>query len=399
VRETAGRPAVIKLLGMPGTSAAISLSAGERKFRAATIDGRPAGVLASGGEVKIAFAGSALRQPWHRKLGGMARGDVPADAEALYEATCFAADNNALEVRSLLRSGPTRIPEVERMRGLFFDGPDFVNKGIWDKNLFDGREDTVFRARLAGGLLRLDFGEALALDRLTVRIRMEGPSTSATVTRADGSSTVTRADGSSTVTRADGSSTVTRADGSSNLASWTPLEFRLEDDTIAMNLAGKGKLRYVRIDPAPPTTVAVDAAAPSGLPNRSKWRASNMFGRYVPAAAAWSLSFRIPEAPRGSYLAIPIGGQHGKEGAYAAVRVNGRPTGCPDRAVSFASNVWEYQNYEADSGYTYFVPVTPDMVGKTLDAVVLSSASAELNPEVWITAYPVPFETKELVLS
>jgi hypothetical protein len=165
-----------------------------------------------------------------------------------------------------------------------------------------------------------------------------------------------------------------------------------------VDLAGKGKLRYVRIDPASRTTVAVEAATSGGPPDRSNWRASNLFERYGPMAAAWSLSFRIPEAPKGSYLAIPIGGKHGKEGAYAAVRVDGRPTGCPDRAVSFDSNVWEHQNYEAESGYTYFVPVTRDMVGKPLDAVVLSSASERLQPEVWITAYPTPFETKELVL-
>ena len=305
----------------------------------------------------------------------MARCTAPADAEALYEATCFAADNNALEVRSLLRSGPTRIPEVERTRTLFFDGPDFVDKGIWDKNLFDGREDTVFRARKTGGLLRIDLAEPMALDRLTVRTRVEGGSAPAAVARVE---------------------------GSSNLATWTPLEFRLEDGAIAIDLAGKGKLRYLRIDPAPATTVAVDAAAPGGPPGRSKWRASNMFARMfgpdAPPTAAWSLSFRLPEAPRGSYLAIPIGGNHGKEGAYAAVRVDGRPRGCADRAVSFASNVWEYQNYEADSGYTYFFPLTSDMVNQPLDAVVLSSASAELKPEVWITAYPIPFEAKELML-
>lgn len=375
VRGTGGKPAVVKLLGMPGTSASISLAASERKFRSATIDGRPADALVTGGAMKIEFPGAALHQPWHRKLGDMARCPTPPDAEALYEATCFAADNNALEVRSLLRSGPTRIPEVQRTRKLFFDGPDFVNKGIWDRNLFDGREDTVFRARKTGGLLRIDFAEPMALDRLTVRTRVEGGAAAAAITRVE---------------------------GSSNLAAWTPLEFRLDDGVIAVDLAGKGKLRYLRIDPAPATTAGVDAVAPGGPPDRSKWRASNMFARMfgpdAPAAAAWSLSFRIPEAPKGSYLAIPIGGNHGKEGAYAAVRVDGRPTGCPDRAVSFASNVWEYQNYEADSGYTYFFPLTPDMVARPLDAVVLSSASTELKPEVWITAYGVPFETKELVL-
>ena len=72
--------------------------------------------------------------------------------------------------------------------------------------------------------------------------------------------------------------------------------------------------------------------------------------------------------------------------------------GCPDRAVSFASNVWEYQNVESDSNYTYYFPVTPEMVGKKLDAVILSARSADLKAEVWITAYPPPFESKELVL-
>jgi hypothetical protein len=38
------------------------------------------------------------------------------------------------------------------------------------------------------------------------------------------------------------------------------------------------------------------------------------------------------------------------------------------------------------------------MVGKPLAAAVLSSTILEFPPEVWITAYPIPFETKELVL-
>ena len=47
------------------------------------------------------------------------------------------------------------------------------------------------------------------------------------------------------------------------------------------------------------------------------------------------------------------------------------------------------------------------MIGKKIQAVVMQFASedkrrkvklGQLKPEVWITAYPVPYESKELVL-
>ncbi|MHB8054700.1 MAG: hypothetical protein ACYDH3_05590, partial [Candidatus Aminicenantales bacterium] len=88
---------------------------------------------------------------------------VPDDAEALFESTCFAADNNALEVRCIQRSGPSEIPQVNACRKTFFDKPMFVNRGIWDKNLFDGNLNTFFMARLEGKMFRLDMGKPLEL--------------------------------------------------------------------------------------------------------------------------------------------------------------------------------------------------------------------------------------------
>ena len=54
-----------------------------------------------------------------------------------------------------------------------------------------------------------------------------------------------------------------------------------------------------------------------------------------------------------------------------------------------------------DGNYTYFVPVTSDMVGKQLDVVVLVTSDGvnEIRPEAWITAYPIPMISKELVLA
>jgi hypothetical protein len=55
----------------------------------------------------------------------------------------------------------------------------------------------------------------------------------------------------------------------------------------------------------------------------------------------------------------------------------------------------------SDSNYTYYVPVTEEMVGKKIDAVVLGlkGGGTDIEPEVWITAYPIPFEARELILA
>ena len=108
----------------------------------------------------------------------------------------------------------------------------------------------------------------------------------------------------------------------------------------------------------------------------------------------------MDEVPKGSYLCIALNGRHGIEGAYAAVRVDGKPVGAPDRSASYPSNAWEVPARRADSNYTYYIPLTEDMVGKKIDAVVLGLRDGEVDiePEVWITAYPIPFEAKELVL-
>ena len=120
----------------------------------------------------------------------------------------------------------------------------------------------------------------------------------------------------------------------------------------------------------------------------------------TPANAAWSVSFTLDEIVAGSYLAIPLPGRHDAEGAYAAVRVGGRLVGAPSRAVSYASNVWEAPVQPVKGNYTYFVPLTGDMIGQPIEVLVLVMQDGinEIQPEAWVTAYPLPFVSKELVL-
>lgn len=375
LRDTPGKPALIKLVGLPGSQASITLApTTATKYTKATLDGKPVNIFQD--TVQVKFLGEQFGQPWHRKLGDLKPCTVPADVEALYEATCFAADNNALEVRSLLSTGPTKIPQVRKARKAFMEQEMFIERGIWDKFLFDGNRQTIFKARKEGGLFRLDFGKVIAIDKLLIGA-------------ADG-------DFSKSLKSDEISAQV-----SSDLTTWKQIDISVEKDIIAKPSADK-PIRYMRISGAPSEIAEIEGYRKDTKLNRSGWRASNLFASYssAPAVKAWSLSFTLPEAPKGTYLAIPLAGRHGTEGAYAALRVGGEYLGAPSRAVSYQSNAWEYPVSQTDSNYTYYVPVTKEMLNKQIEVVVLGMDSKNINfePEAWITAYPIPFETKELLL-
>jgi hypothetical protein len=86
----------------------------------------------------------------------------------------------------------------------------------------------------------------------------------------------------------------------------------------------------------------------------------------------------------------------------AALRVGNTYVGATRRAPSFPSNTWECPVRRTDRNTTYFIPLTPDMIGQELEVVVLNLGSrryawektigtkVDLQPEVWITAYPAP---------
>ena len=382
VRDVPGKPVIIKLLGFPGSRAHIKLMT-KRKFSGATLAGRNYPDLLNNSEVSVNFPGYLLKKRWHRRLGGLRPCEVPTDAVSLYEATCFAGDSNALEVRSLLRSGPTRIPQVKKARQAFFDQPMFVNRGIWCKNLFDGDINTFFIARLEGRALRIDFGEPIKMDRLVIKIRSKYEHDINPPLHSFGKDNV--------------------AEVSSDLKTWIPVGKWSGKGTIAMaRIPDETPIRYVRIQGAPRRVAEVIGYRDGIELDRSKWRASNLFFPYTKKTAkqAWSLSFELDEIQKGSYLAVALNGLHGDEGAYAALRIDNLAVGAPDRAVSYPSNTWEYDNVIQDSNYSYYFPLTANLAGKKIDVVVLvmKDGTNNFQPEIYLTAYPIPFETKKLIL-
>ncbi len=384
VRDTPGKPVILKLLGMPGTTAKIQLPVEYRKFASARIDGEEKNDLTRGKRIQVHFPGIVHKEPWHKKIGVLRPSKVPDDAESLYEATCFAADSNALEVRAVQRSGPSKIPQVIAARDAFFNKDMFVNRGIWDKNLFDADLSTFFVARLDKRALRVDFGETILMDRLVIRIRdrQEHDLNPALHAFDDDAEIQVSAD----------------------LKTWTMLKLGSKGKgTIALaNVPPDLPIRFFRVHGAPQRIAEIEAYLDGKKQDRSKWRASNLFHSYKdkPAVSAWSLPFRLEEIHNNSYLAVALNGNHGNEGAYAALRVGGEYNGAPDRSVSFPSNTWEYFNVESESNYTYYFPLEPDMVGKDIEIVVLILRDGinEIKPEAWITAYPIPYESLELSL-
>ncbi len=332
----------------------------------------------------MTFPGKRERNVWHQKIGDLKPAGPPADAEALYEATCFAADNNALEVRSLQRSGPSAIPQVKAAREAFFSKPMFVNRGIWDRNLFDGDLETFFIARLDKRALRVDFGEHVSMDRLVIRIRDRQEHDLNPLLHTFDEDT--------------------EAQVSADLKNWTSLKLgHSGKGTIAV--AGVDpdlQVRYLRVHGAPQRIAEVEAYRQGKPLDQSRWRASNLFTSYrdKPAVSSWSLVYRPQKINPNSYLAVALPGKHGIEGAYAALRVDGRYVGAPDRSVSFDSNTWEYFNEEKDGNYTYYFPLDQGMAGKIIEIVVLilEGGMDEIKPEAWITAYPIPFADRKLVL-
>jgi hypothetical protein len=370
---------------MPGEVTEIKVISPIRKFSSAELDGKQVKRLADGKTSKIAFNGEPYQKTWQRKMGDLVECEVPENARALYEATCFAADNNALEVRSLLRSGPTAIPQVQKARDAFFNQEVLVERGIWDKNMFDGDKNTSFYVntrfgrdlRINGGSLRIDFGEPIEIDKLVIHVKDEQ---SLQPYKRD---------------------EIVRTEVSADLIEWERI-FMLAGKTMEMDLSGAGPVRFVRLAGSPNQVFEIEGFRNGQRLDSSKWRASNLFSTYGRSKAhyAWSCSFVLDEIPAGGYLAIPINGVHGKEGAYAAALIDGQPVGAPDRAVSFPSNTWEYYVREHDRNYTYYIPLDKDMTGKRAKVFVLgmNKDAGELKPEVWITAYPLPYAERELVL-
>ena len=144
-------------------------------------------------------------------------------------------------------------------------------------------------------------------------------------------------------------------------------------------------IRYVRFMHCPVMLTAIEGYDRGKRCDPGAWCVNTLLNHQPRTGfdAAWAASFTLPERARGSFLCVAVNGRHGIEKAYAALRVGETHRGAPKRTVSFPSNTWECAVRPHDSHYTYLFPVTDNMVGAPIDAVVLGihGCGRALRPE------------------
>ncbi|MDR1369712.1 MAG: hypothetical protein LBJ72_06260 [Dysgonamonadaceae bacterium] len=382
VKHVPGQPLIIRLLGLPGTENRIKLEniSGVKRVE---IDGKNSPELKNNQSVNIKFDGKKPEDHYHRKIVEMQRSEIPEDAISLYEATAFAADNNAMEVRSLFRSGETNIPQVKAARDAFFHQPTFINRGIWDKQLFDGDMNTGFwpsrrhgDIRIKGGCFRLDLGESIHVDSILFKVNNEYELQPFLIDEGNFASI------------------------SPDLKTWKSVTF-LAGTT--MNVPVGEKMRYLKMNPFPDTMAEIEVYSNGVKIPSDTFRASNLYAdsNKLKCAGAWSASFQLDELPKAGCIAVAINGEHGVEGAYAMLKVDGQYVGSPSRSVSYPANPWENGTARTASNYTYFFPLTENMKDKKIEAFVLGydGGKLDLKPEIWLSAYPAPYEEKIMIVT
>jgi hypothetical protein len=272
---------------------------------------------------------------------------------------------------------------VRAAQDAYFNQQTFVDRGIWDKNLFDGSMETGFwpskkynrDQTIMGGCFRLDFGKITDIDQLVVKV----------------------GDIFSLQPLLEGEGNYVEV--STDLQSWETLTYLAGTE---LEIKIEKSVRYLRFKFFPSCIREIEGYK-NGVPlDRSTWRASNLFahpGR-LEHQKTWKAEFALDEIAPNSYLCVAINGEHGVEGAYASAIIDGELRGAPDRAQSYQSNTWEYINSRSDKNYTYYIPVNENDVGKPIEVFVLGFDEGHLDfkPEVWIAAYPVPFQKVRLVL-
>lgn len=380
VRDVPGKDVIINILGGAGEKSSVSL-AGGRKFSKATLDGEPVPDLVAGKTLEVSFPGKPDRDAWHRKVGSPKEVETPTDAEELYETGCFAADNDPLEFRSLRRSGPTQVPQVQAARDFFVNQPIIAERGILQGYLFDGKAETFYdllrmrEREPESRYLRIDLGRAQPLDHILLEAPAAGEILHAEITEAR------------------------RAEVSADLKTWTPA--KLVQDGRNLRIECAGHVRYIRTNLVPSKLAEIRGVKDGKELDRTGWRMSYLFPAFREVQKSWSLPFVLEKTPKTGFLAVACNGEHGREGVWAALKVDGKIIGPADRAPSFPVNPWEYPVRKTEGNYTFFLPLTPDMAGKKCEVIVLAfdPAKTGFTPEVRQTVSATPWETRTLILS
>lgn len=371
------QPIVVNLLGSVGEKVSFSLSDLNRKCQKATLNGKDVSSILTGNQASFTFPGKKRNVTCLKKLGDMQLTRLPSNPGKYFESCFFAVDNNALEVRELIRSGKTKFSPVQACRDIFFNDTLFSGIGVWDKYAFDDNLSTAFKVRRYYylslkeniGTFRLDMGEKKKFDKLVFK-GVPADYDPGTV------------------------------EISNDLSSWNPVKYQMSSGEMTVYQEKNEPFRYLRLAKSPSEVAEIEGYANQIKVNCDKWKASNLFG--LPdgneAKFCWKYEGKLAGIVRGAYLSVtlPVNCREGT--VFALMIVDGNIVAANDRAPSWPYNNWEHYTIPKKN-LTFYIPVNEKMEGKSVQVLLLTTDTnlKDLKPEVWLTNREI-YEKAELIL-
>ncbi len=358
-----GQPAVVNLLGKPGDKIKFSLADFHQKYKKASLNGKDVSSILVGKKAAFNFPGKKHDLEYFRKLGNLQLTEIPHDTEKYIESSFFAVDNNALEVRELMKSPITKIQQVQACRDAFFNDTLFSGLGVWDHYAFDGDLTTSFKVRRYEymnleenvGSFRLDLGESKILDSLVFR-------------------------GISSDFNPE------FIEISNDLSQWYPVEYTCRNMESSITLSSGKPFRYLRLAKSPVKVAEIEGYIKNVAVARDKWKASNLFGApgNNSAKRCWKYIGKLSGIGKGSKLSITVPANCKEGTVFALLVVDGNIIGANDRAPSFPYNNWEHFSV-SDKNLTFYIPLDEKMEGEIVQVMLLSTDDnlKEIMPEVW----------------
>lgn len=310
----------------------------------------------------------------------------PENGEFLYETAMYAIGNDALECRSLRRSGKTKIPQVQAARDAFFNQEHFKLRGCEAKNMFDGKTDSFFDSqtktyldenrRVCDGCLRVDFGKEIECDCVEIEFFSGDYATREVATQkvpmiAEFSTDLTNWNSSDTVMLS-----VSDNDFTAKVIRFTAHTlYDLHGKKVVASYGNVGKLRYLRIENPVDRIYAVRLIKDGKVIATPDAFASNMQAHYRHKNIAVSKQgkFTLPEYKSGSSIAIAVEGTHGEECVYCVAKIGNKLCGFPKRAPDYRANQWEHAVCGSDKNNTFFLELPDGMHGEEIELTAVFS--------------------------
>jgi len=318
----------------------------------------------------------------------------PENGEFLYESAMYAITNDALEKRSVLRSGETKIPEVQKARDAFFNQKHYKLRGCEMNAMFDGKDDTFFDSqsktyidenrRTCGGCLRVDFKEEIDADKVEIEFFSGDYATREVETQkvpllAEYSSDLTEWKSSDLVNLS-----VSDDDYTSEVIRFTAHTlYNLHGKKVVASYNLKDKIRYLRIEKPVDRIYNIRLIKDGKVIETKDAFANNMQAHYRHKnvyCEKWQ-EFILPEYKNESSIAVAVEGEHGEECVYCVAEVDGKLLGFPRRAPDYKANQWEHAVCGTDKNNTFFFPLPDNLQGRKIKIHAMFSDRRKHNAE------------------